>query len=58
MFKITMFSRSLKRELDLPSDTNLRLFDACERADMYKRRVPENIFSVINMETGDCEYQV
>ena len=58
MFKITMFVKNLNRAIDLPGDLNLGLLEACERADIYKRRRPDAIFTVVNMENGDYEYQV
>lgn len=58
MFKITMYTKTLNRTIDLLGDMNLRLLDACERADIYKSRNPEAIFTVVNMENGDYEYQV
>lgn len=58
MFKITLYTKELNRMIDLPGDTNLGLLEACERADIYKKRRPDAIFTVVNMENGDFEYQV
>ena len=60
-FKVTMGYRDKAGEyhtLDLPGDKNLRLFDACDRADIYKRWRPDRVFTVVNEENGDFEYQV
>ena len=56
MFKIVMTFEG--RFLDMPHDSDLRLIEACYRADLYKKRNSVRTFSVINEETGDIEYQV
>lgn len=56
MFKITINIDG--RVIDMPNDHNLRLSEACYRADIYKNRNEKRIFSVVNEETNDIEYQV
>lgn len=56
MYKITLSKADMF--FDMPNDKNLRLFDACDRAEIYKRKNPSAVFSVVNMETGDIEYQI
>lgn len=41
------------------SDSNLEsLFEACHRAELYKKRNPNNILRVINNDNGDLEMEV
>lgn len=41
------------------SDSNLEsLFEACHRAELYKKRNPKNIFRVINNDNEDLEMEV
>lgn len=56
MFKIVLDKGEI--HVDMPNDSGLRLLEACYRADLYKRRNPAAIFSVVNMDNGDIEYQV
>lgn len=56
MYKITLSKADLF--FDMPNDANLGLFDACDRVEIYKRKNPSAVFSVVNMENGDIEYQV
>lgn len=56
MFKIVMHFEG--RMLDMPHDHNLRLREACYRADLYKKRNEKRMFSVISEDTGDIEYQI
>lgn len=46
------------RIVDMPHDHNLRLSEACYRADIYKKRNEGRTFSVVSESTGDIEYQV
>lgn len=46
------------RMVDMPHDHNLRLSEACYRADIYKKRNEGRTFSVVSESTGDIEYQV
>ena len=46
------------RMVDMPHDRNLRLLEACYRADLYKARNGKCGFSVVSEETGDIEYQI
>ena len=56
-FKITLYTKRVGT-IDMPNDKGMRLLEACEFADIYKRKNPDAVFSVINEETGDIEYQV
>lgn len=56
-FKITLYTKRVGT-IDLPNDKGMRLLEACEFADIYKRKNPNAVFSVVNEETGDIEYQV
>lgn len=56
MFKIVMHFDG--RMIDMPHDHGLRLSEACYRADLYKKRNEKRMFSVINEDTGDIEYQI
>lgn len=56
-FKITLYTKRVGT-IDMPNDKGMRLLEACEFADIYKRKNPNAVFSVINEETGDIEYQV
>lgn len=58
IFKVMALFEGFDHFIDLPLDMNLQLLEACERADIYKRRRPEVVFQVVNQETGDYEYQV
>lgn len=57
MFKVSMYSRTLKKILEMPTDINLGLFEACYRADLYAKSNRADFF-VINEENGDIEYEV
>lgn len=57
-YKITMYIPHLNMTVDMPNNNGMRLFEACEFADIYKRRSPNNVFTVVNEENGDIEYQV
>lgn len=56
-FKITLYTKRVGT-IDMPNDKGMRLLEACEFADIYKRKNPNAVFSVVNEETGDIEYQV
>lgn len=56
MFKITINIDG--NIVDMPHDSGLRLSEACYRADLYKRRNEKRVFSVVNEDNGDIEYQV
>lgn len=56
MFKITLDKYDM--HIDMPNDCNLRFMDACDRAEIYKHKNPSAVFSVVNMETGNIEYQI
>lgn len=56
-FKITLYKKEIGT-ITMPSCNGLRLLEACYFADIFKRRNPEAIFSVVNEENGDIEYQV
>ena len=56
-FKITLYTKRVGT-IDMPNDKGMRLLEACEFADIYKRKNPDAVFSVINEDTGDIEYQV
>lgn len=43
---------------NMPGDVGITLFDACWRADIYKRHNPTATFTVVNMINGDIEYRV
>ena len=55
-FKIILCTKEVC--VDMPEDRNLRFFEACKRADLYKARNKKAVFSVVNEETGDLAYQV
>ena len=55
MFKVIMSLNG--HMIDMPHDNGLHLVDACNRADIYKRRNGYAVFLVINAENGDIEYQ-
>lgn len=55
-FMITLQRGSIY--LEMPGDKGLRLFEACHRAELYKKKNPQAIFSVVNEENGDIEYQI
>ena len=57
-YKITLYSKSIGQTIDMPNDSGMRLLEACHFADIYKRKNPQAVFSVVNEETGDIEYQV
>ena len=42
----------------MPSDTNLGLFEACHRAELYKARAGYNTYRVINNDNEDLEMEV
>lgn len=56
MYKVTIDKGDI--HADMPYDNNLDLFEAFWRADIYKNRNPKAIFTVVNQENGDIEYQV
>lgn len=56
MYKIVMDKGEI--HVDMPLDIGLRLFEACYRADLYKHRNASAVFTVVNMENGDIEYQI
>ena len=56
MFKIT-FSKD-DMYLDMPGDNGLSLFEAEDRANIYKNRNPGATFSIVNEDNGDCEFQI
>lgn len=56
-FKITIFTKRTGT-FDMPNEKGMRLLQACEFADIYKRHNPDAVFSVVNEQTGDIEYQV
>lgn len=56
MYKITLAKADML--IDMPLDNGLSLLEACGRADIYKRHNSKAVFSVVNVETGDIEYQV
>lgn len=39
-------------------DQHLDLFEACHRAELYKRKSPNNTFRVINNENQDLEMEI
>ena len=39
-------------------DQNLDLFEACHRAELYKKKSPGNIYRVINNDNLDLEMEV
>ncbi len=55
MYKIIMYVNGTT--ISMPLDTDLRLFEACEKADIYKRHNSKAVYSVVN-DSGDIEYQV
>lgn len=55
-YKITASVRGLY--IEMPYDTDLRFYEACHLAELYKEKNPIGILSVIDQETGDCVYQV
>lgn len=58
MFKITLYSPALGREIEMPHDKHLGLLEACNYADIYKKSNSQATFTVYNEENGDIEYQV
>ena len=60
MWKIKMTYTALgeRRTIDMPGNDGLRLFEACHRADLYKERNETAMFTVVNEDNGDIEYQV
>ena len=44
--------------VQMPKDTHLGLFEACFRADVYKKQNGKNVYQVVNNETGDIEYEI
>ena len=44
--------------ITVPGCNGLRLLEACDFADIFKKQNPKAIFSVVNEETDDIEYQV
>ena len=56
MFKIVMHYDG--RMVDMPHDKGLRLSEACYRVDIYKNRNEKVMFSVVNEDNGDIEYQI
>lgn len=39
-------------------DQHLGLFEACHRAELYKRKNPKNIYRVINNNNQDLEMEI
>lgn len=59
MYKIQLLSSHIPgKGIDMPKDKSLGLFEACRRADIYKRNNPSATFIVIHETTGDVEYSV
>lgn len=56
-YKITLYTKRTG-EIDMPNEKGMRLMEACDYADIYKRKNPQAIFSVVDEVTGDLEYQV
>lgn len=56
MYKITLDVDNI--HIEKPKDIGLRFLEACCRADIYKENAPIVIFSVINMDTREIEYQI
>lgn len=56
MFKIVLNKPDM--EFDMPNDLHLSLFDACDRAEIYKRHNHSATFKVVNEDNGDVEYEV
>ncbi len=56
MFKIRIDTNDIHS--DMPMDTNLGLLEACDRAEIYKRKNPAAFFTVVNEDNGDVEYQI
>jgi len=57
MFKIVLVMPD-GHTINMPGDKDLRLFEACDRAEIYKKRNPDRGFRVLNAENGDVEYEV
>ena len=57
-YKITFYSKRIGETLDMPNENGMCLLEACNFAEIYKRKNPQAVFSVVNEETGDIEYQV
>ena len=55
-FKIKMYIPRIRKQMDMPNEKGLGLFEACHRADLYKRSNPHCNYSVINEDNGDVEY--
>ena len=56
MYKIVLRTKDVK--VDMPKDIGLGLFEACWRADLYKKKNPQATFMVVNLENGDIDYEV
>ena len=56
MYHIEMVVDSLY--IRMPDDDNLELFEACDRANIYKKKNPKATFRVINSENLDLEMEV
>lgn len=55
-YKITLTKNDI--HADMPDDHDLGLMEACWRADVYKKRNPKAVFTVVNETNGDVEYQI
>lgn len=60
MWKVMMTYTALgeRRTIEMPGNNGLGLFKACHFADLYKERNPKAMFTVVNEDNGDIEYQV
>ena len=56
-FKITLYNKDIGT-VTMPGRTGLDLLEACALADIFKQNNPKSVFSVVNEETDDIEYQV
>ena len=56
MFKIMLEKDGMR--INMPHDHGLRLLEAAERADIYKRHNPSAVFTVVNEENDNIEYQI
>ena len=56
-FKITLYKKEIGT-ITMAGCNGLRLLEACDFADIFKKQNPKAIFSVVNEETDDIEYQV
>ena len=56
MFHIQMIKDDMY--IDMPNDTKLDLFEACHRAEIYKKKNPSAVFRVINSDNLDIEMEI